>query len=311
MAMLPNPLPKLAADPGGAALGLRLPPGTLVDQTDDGPWHEPLLWLADGPAAPGAWAELLPARSAGLHPVVIEFESAGPGGPADWELIPGDMSYPGDHDAEEVLSDAWTSYIDGSLDAGDLDARDIDARDIDAGDVEAGHAQGVVAQALAPHVDEDLAELIAPFDVRWPGLAEEGEFEADPDDRAAETAAEMTRSGWFTDPRVALVHARRSADIPAAIGWAGPTNHESDVAVLCAVLRSWEDRFGIRVIGLSFDRLTVSVAAPPKTLEEAEAVAAEHFAFCPDNITQGNQDSLREYAKKAVLGMHAWNFWWD
>lgn len=80
---------------------------------------------------------------------------------------------------------------------------------------------------------------------------------------------------------------------------------------MCAVLRSWEDRFGIRVVALMFDQLVVSVAAPPHTQTEAEAVAAEHLAFCPDNLTQGPHTALREYATHAVLGQHSWSFWWD
>ncbi|MFD5343248.1 hypothetical protein ACFWJY_05645, partial [Streptomyces anulatus] len=52
MATLPNPLPSLATS------GLDLPPGSLVDATLDGPWHEPLLWYADGPGPRGrrGWA---------------------------------------------------------------------------------------------------------------------------------------------------------------------------------------------------------------------------------------------------------------
>ena len=69
------------------------------------------------------------------------------------------------------------------------------------------------------------------------------------------------------------------------------------MARLCAVLRSWEDRFGIRVVALGFDQLLVSVATPPTTLAEARALAAEHFAFCPDNIRQGGDPTLPAYAE--------------
>ena len=47
------------------------------------------------------------------------------------------------------------------------------------------------------------------------------------------------------------------------------------------------------------------------TPAEAEAVAAEHFAFCPDNITQGDHETLRAYTEHAVLGQRVWSFWWD
>ncbi|MFF3959954.1 DUF4253 domain-containing protein [Streptomyces griseorubiginosus] len=268
MATLPNPLPRLAADPSGRSLGLGLPLGRLIDETEDGPWHEPLLWHAEYAASSGAWTALGGrAARVGLLPVLIEV-GGGQGGPEEWELMPGRMSYPGDHDPEEVLADFWEAYAEDELDDG----------------------EGA-----------------------WPGLAEgPSALPADPDRRAAETADALLDEGsWFKDPRLALVPARRSADIPAAIGWTGPLNHENDVARLCAVLRSWEDRFGIRVIALDFDRLEVSVAAPPTTQETAEAVAAEHFAFCPDNIDQGHHNTLREYAEHAVIGQRTWSFWWD
>ncbi|WP_327593941.1 DUF4253 domain-containing protein [Streptomyces chartreusis] len=273
MATLPNPLPKLTSDPTGAALGLQLPPGRLVDTTDEGAWHEPLLWLADEKAAPGDWAALAPARrSAGLLPVVVD-GGGRHGGPQDWELAPAAVSYPGDHDADEVLADLWEEYA-------------------------AGETQE-----------------------EWPGLADAG---ADPDSVAGSGSAEdpdavamdiaddlVASGGLLEEPRLVLVPARRSADIPAAIGWSGPVNHEGDTARLCAVLRSWEDRFGIRVVALGFDHLLVSVAFPPATLAEAEAVAAEHFAFCPDNILQSGDTSIRAYAENRLLGRPAWHFWWD
>ncbi|MFD3525182.1 DUF4253 domain-containing protein [Streptomyces sp. NPDC058653] len=272
MATLPNPLPALATDPSGRSAGLRLPPGKLVDTTIDGTWHEPLLWYADEPASPRAWADLLPARrTAGLHPLLVH------GGhrkqwPEAWDLNPESVSYPGDHDAEDVLAGFW-EYA-----------------------TEEDEWPGLAA---APATAEDEAG------------DREGEA-ADPDDEAAEIASLLTDEGsWMHGARVALVPARRSADIPAAIGWSGPVNHEEDVARLSAVLRSWEDRFGIRVVGLTFDQLVVSVAFPPTTQDEAEAVAAEHYAFCPDNINQGRHTSLSAYATHQVLDQPAWTFWWD
>jgi hypothetical protein len=264
MATLPNPLPKLAADPSGRVLGLDLPAGRLIDETDEGPWHEPLLWHAAEPSAPGAWSALRKtAPAAGLLPVVVEVGGS-QGGPEDWELMPGEMSYPGDHDAEEVLAEFWEE------------------------------------------------ELAAAEEYDWPGLADAAALEDDPDSVADGLAASLIDDGGpLKEPRLALVPARRSADIPAAIGWMGPANHENDTARLCSVLRSWEDRFGIRVVALGFDHLIVSVAAPPTTLAAAEAIAAEHFAFCPDNIWQGSDTTLHAYAEHQLLNQPAWHFWWD
>ncbi|MFJ5310012.1 DUF4253 domain-containing protein [Streptomyces sp. NPDC088350] len=256
MATLPNPLPKLAADPSGSSFGLELPPGRLIDVTAEGPSDEPLLWCADAPARPGDYDALRPARrAAGLLPLLVDMDG-GQGGPETWELSPDEMSYPGDHDADEVLEEFWEEYTEEG--------------------------------------DE------------WPGLAEPLTLAADPDERAAEVADSLAdgRPG-FKAPHLALVPARRSADIPAAIGWMGPANQEDDTARLCAVLRSWEDRFGVRLVALGHDWLTVSVAAPPADLDEAGEVAAEHFAFCPDDI-----GDLETYAQK-LIGQPTWHFWWD
>ncbi|MGX9888460.1 DUF4253 domain-containing protein [Streptomyces sp. NPDC002276] len=297
MATLPNPLPKLAADPSGSSFGLELPPGRLFDVTAEVPSDEPLLWCADDPAKPGDWAVLQPARrAAGLLPVLLDLGSA-QGGLDNWELRPDEVSYPGDHDAEEVLEEFWEEYAADEL----APAQDPAARQ-------------AAVEAVGPLFGEEALrdETVAPYDAEWPGLAPATEPDADPDDRATEIADFLAEDeSPLKEPHLALVPARRSADIPAAIGWSGPVNYEGDVARLCAVLRSWEDRFGIRVVALTFDRLVLSVAAPPTTPEQAEAVAAEHFAFCPDNITEGDVETLRSYARQEVLGQLVWYFWWD
>ncbi|MEI7029524.1 DUF4253 domain-containing protein [Streptomyces pratensis] len=284
MATLPNPLPSLSAS------GLDLPPGSLVDTTLDGSWPEPLLWYANAPAAPRDWSALRSAgRRLGLLPVLI---SGGPRDhwPEEWDLCPDETSYPGDHDAEEVLAEYWTGTADGA--AGQDDADDGEGGRGQGGREEAGGARGP-----------------------WPGLAPAPAREApdDPDAVASEVADIITADpdSWLTGARMALVPARRSADIPAAIGWSGPVNHEGDVARLCAVLRSWEDRYDLRVVVLGLDTMIVSVGRPPTTLEEARALAAEHYAFCPDNIDQTPPYDLGVYAEKHLLDQEVWSFWWD
>ncbi|MEU4926195.1 DUF4253 domain-containing protein [Streptomyces yokosukanensis] len=71
----------------------------------------------------------------------------------------------------------------------------------------------------------------------------------------------------------------------AIAGWAGPCNDDNDTAKFSAVVRDWERRFGARVVAAGFSTLHLSVAAPPANEHEALLVAAEHFAFCPDNTT--------------------------
>lgn len=281
MATLPNPLPSLATS------GLDLPPGSLVDATLDGTWHEPLLWYADGPPADlRDWSRMRAAgRRLGLLPVLVTGGRRGQW-PEEWDLHPEGTSYPGDHDADEVLAGYWTEYADDEV-----------------GD---GTAAG---ENTGPGTDGSEGPG------SWPGPAPAPAREAaeDPDTVAAGLAGVIAADAdaWHGGARMALVPARRSADIPAAIGWSGPMNHENDVARLCAVLRSWEDRYDARVVLLGFDTMIVSVGRPPATIEEARALAAEHYAFCPDNIDQSPPYDLDAYAEKSVLNQEAWSFWWD
>jgi hypothetical protein len=143
----------------------------------------------------------------------------------------------------------------------------------------------------------------------WPGLAHRGVPQADPDERAAEVADLIVSQGLLRVPRLGLVPAGRGADTLTAAGWTGPLNFENDTAKISTVLRNWEDRFGVRVIGADFATLHLSVAAPPVDEDHALEVAAEHYAFCPDNVDQGC-GSLEEYAKQ-LLDAPLWSFWWD
>ncbi|WP_137234230.1 DUF4253 domain-containing protein [Streptomyces sp. BPSDS2] len=297
MATLPNPLPSLDSS------GLDLPPGSLVDATLDGPWHEPLLWYADGPADLRGWSALRAGgRRLGLLPVLVTGGSRDQW-PEDWDLCPDGTSYPGDHDADEVLAGYWTDYADDEV--GDGTAAD--------GTGGTGEASGKDGEDSGEDNGEDGEQSGGAGS--WPGLAPVPAREApeDPDAVAAGLVGVITADAdeWLGGARIALVPARRSADIPAAIGWSGPMNHEGDVARLCAVLRSWEDRYDARVVALGFDTMIVSVGRPPGTIEEARALAAEHYAFCPDNIDQSPPYDLDVYAEKAILNQEAWSFWWD
>lgn len=147
---------------------------------------------------------------------------------------------------------------------------------------------------------DDGLDDFAPYGRKFPGLAPAGEPMAEP------TAV----ADWFVgeielgpDSRLLLAPAARGADLPAVVGWGGPMNHTNELAPLLAILRSWEDRFGVRVVRLGFDTLDLTVAAPAA---DVVPVAAEHIAFCPDNL----DGSLTEYAE-TIRGTNSWSFWWD
>jgi hypothetical protein len=170
------------------------------------------------------------------------------------------------------------------------------------------HAGEVLAGFWTEWVEDgsDLREL-EPFGHGWPGLAQATDGGQQPD----EFADQFVRDQEDGTSRILLVPAARSADVITSAGWQGPLNFSNDMAPLSSVLRSWEDRFGVRLVELGLDTLALTVAAPPVTTEHAEHVAAEHFAFCPDNVVQGQAPTIREYAARMVQGKIIWSFWWD
>jgi hypothetical protein len=153
--------------------------------------------------------------------------------------------------------------------------------------------------------DDGRAEF-APYGADFPGLAPAGEQMAEPEAVVDWFAGEIELG---PKSRILLAPAARGADLPAVVGWTGPMNHTNQMAPLLAIVRSWEDRYGVRVVQLGFDTLGLTVAAPPTTPEHAVQVAAEHVAFCPDNMEQG-PGTLLTYAEQ-VQGTNSWSFWWD
>jgi hypothetical protein len=251
----------------------------LENDPAGGAWRsaQGLLWVSEAPIGSGWWSTVHSQRgTTGLWPLFLQgLKGAEPLRPwASGELNPRLVrTGPGDHDPATLLRD----WFEGQI-------------------------------PPAEELDE-MGEIIAPFLDGWPGLAPPGAGGEDPEGHAAELAELLVDVGRVTGARLGLVRCERSADAPALIGWTGPVNHENDTARFSAVLRSWEDRFGARLIMLGFDTMTLSVAAPPTSPEHARLVAAEHLGFCPDNITQGT-GSLEEYAT-GLLNATQWEFWWD
>lgn len=163
-------------------------------------------------------------------------------------------------------------------------------------DIDALDAADVLAERRRELMRDDEEAL---------SLAPAGTTDADADAVARHMAEGLGEvDSWI----LGLVPADRGADTLTVAGWAGPWNHIRTVEV-SAVVRSWEERFGARVVAVGYDVLDLSVAAPPTTIEHARQVAAEHYAFCPDNIWQGIGD-FEEYAS-SLVGAQRWQFWWD
>jgi hypothetical protein len=149
--------------------------------------------------------------------------------------------------------------------------------------------------------DEDYPDdEIAPFGKQFPGLAA-----ATPGQRARS----IDHIVASVKGHLGLVALNRPADILDAVGWTGAVNYDGDPLNMSTVLRSWEVRFDAYVVGLGTDTLTLAVGRPARDLAPATAIAAEHFAFCPDIIQQG-AGSIHEYAP-LLVNQELWPFWWD
>jgi len=149
--------------------------------------------------------------------------------------------------------------------------------------------------------DEDLRGIVAPFGGRFPGLAPAIDEDLDP---------EVTRRAlhqYTRDARIGLVPAHRPADVLAGLGWQGAVNSRL-TADITAVLRSWEDRFGARVLEVGFADVRLLVSRPPRTLEAALPIAAEHSVFSEE--AHSGLRSIGEIAQ-AIVGNPFWDFWWD
>jgi len=280
--MMRNRLAGLDADSVGDPLGLDLPPGRVVRETEAGVVEEPILWISQARPATGLWGSVQARHErTGLWPLLLggsayELGSPWTTGGLDPDLI---KSRPGDHDAAALLAGWWSDYTTADDEDDMLSA------------------------------SERLA-VTAPFGDRWPGLAPAGALQEDPAVRAANSADHLVAESWLSEPRLGLSASARSADAPADLGWGGPLNYENDTARFSAVLRSWEERFGVRVVGLGPAELYLSVAAPPTDADHAVHVAAEHFAFCPDNVWQSSTETLARYAE-SLRNRAWWTFWWD
>jgi Domain of unknown function (DUF4253) len=276
-----------------ADLPASLPPGRLITPNPRlcPQWTGgPVYWVSQQPLAdaPRQWARLQAIQDrTGLRPLLL-------GGPDD-QLEPCDASAIDALDAEAILLREWHAL----------------ARLRQQGLFDPEYHRSMMAG-----IPEDV-DVIVPYDpgppfATWPGLALPGAARRDPEVVAREVVASTVLPrmlpGFAQQVYLGLVPAARSADIPALMGSNVATNYLR-VAELSAVLRSWEQRLGARVVALT-DGLYVSVAAPPLMREHAEHLALEHLLLCPDNLHTEGDWTFPGYVHR-ILGADLWKFWWD
>jgi hypothetical protein len=261
-----------------------LPPGRLVvpSREYNPTWTgEPVYWASDRPLpdAPEHWARLRALHDhTGLWPLLLEYP--------DDALQPRDLAEVDAFDPETLLVQKWRAFV---------------------------RLREEVA-ANPPSMAEVPAGVVIPEDpgppfASWPGLAIPGHSARDPDVVAHRMVAREVVADMVTaQAHIGLIPATRSADIPALMGWQGSTN-QIGASRLSAVLRSWQERFGVQVVGFGHATLYICVAAPPTSREHAEHVALEHFLTCPDNVYQVAW-TFPSYVNR-VLNADLWRFWWD
>ena len=181
---------------------------------------------------------------------------------------------------------------------------------VDALDAAAVLAEGW-ANSLVPMGENPYVEHLRPYGPAFPGLAA-------PPRRDTPGAVPVEVLQPWASWRLGLVPCHRPADAVALIGWQGAINSRSPEQV-SAVLRSWEDRFGMVLVGLGFATLTVLVPHPPATESGALPVAAELAALCPDVLSEdGPVDGFGHVSGGTVAGLArvlvhrtVWTLWWD
>ncbi len=330
---------------GGGALGVPLPEGHIVAAR--GGAGGPVCWVSDGAVPARLWGRLRAAHGrSGLWPVLV-FDGLG-------ELAFGwfatDAAAVDRLDAAAVLTRSWEGFAVGFLTRPDRRALGLttrwwqDWRRLPApwpGSAPAG------TRVADPDRLADLtaARLVAAVTGRVTKGSEEQDFTDDADEQdftddadeqgftggaVAQDLADGVEQHGVIDAagdlvaaanvgpgvQLALVPCARGADALAVGGWVPSDGEPGLPEALAAVVRSWEDRYGARLVGVGGGTLLLSVAAPPVTLRDAVRVAVEHFGFCPEAEPAGgfaaDPDGAQflQYATHLV-GRRLWRFWWD
>ena len=76
---------------------------------------------------------------------------------------------------------------------------------------------------------------------------------------------------------------------------------ETDRRILAALTE--DARMPVKVLADRLDLSRTTVAA------RLDRLVAEHYAFCPDNVDQGSDESSA-YGEE-IAGSPSWMFWWD
>lgn len=133
-----------------------------------------------------------------------------------------------------------------------------------------------------------------------------------PDQPPASAGLSLSLNVLTGDPietvQIVLVPTHDWTEVPAHLRFGGfemnppPESHS-------AAFRSWRDRYGAELVGMSFDTLNLRIATRPASRDEALTLAREQFRYCRDIVDQG-VGTLSNLAA-GLMADDWWYFWWD
>lgn len=108
--------------------------------------------------------------------------------------------------------------------------------------------------------------------------------------------------------RLALVPARRPADVVVRLAWPGADLAGIPADELAELLASWESRWGALLVALDARQLTFAVLRPPATPEQAVEALAEQHALQPDHARHWRDD---EHEASLLVDAPVWQLGWS
>lgn len=200
------------------------------------------------------------------------------------------------------------------------DAEVLNALLAQVGDHDSPHIAATLAKAeglqwpqalmdLKARTREALAEMYAAGEIEEAPQPEIGLWPNRPEAATMPTTPFDPWDGAPFDPcYILVVPARHGWEVPAFTAW-GAWNENPPPELHIAALRSWHERYGAELVGMSGEVLDVRVTRRPATRDEALALAREHFEYCPDIVYQGSDTFAPRAASYMVSDW--WYFWWD
>jgi hypothetical protein len=151
---------------------------------------------------------------------------------------------------------------------------------------------------------KEMIELTPP-----PGGPPIGDWPKEPISAPELSVATETLTGApLKKVQIVILPTDDSSTIPAYLHW-GHWNGCPAPEYHIAALRSWRERFGAEIVGLSHDVMNIRVQSRPPTREAALELAREQYVYCSDIVDQGVQ-TLNALAA-VLMESNWWYFWWD